>query len=140
MSGYGSMREVREVTESTLRMEGRDPAEYNLAGIMRDAFYSRGAGYGYGAAPEDDWRAAVARHSKASVDAIERRDFTWCSAFYPERLAHEHFVVMTPDRGAAQDRAELYAAERWGKAAQVSVYPRTYVVKARAAYAAGLHD
>lgn len=78
--------------------------------------------------------------STASVDAIEAREFSWCSAFYPERLAHEHFVIMTPDRGWAQDRAELYAAEHWGKAANVNVYPRTYVRKARAAYAEGWHD
>ena len=64
MSGYGSMREVREVTVATLRMEGRDPADYSVAGIMRDAFYSRGAGYGYGGAPESDWREAVTRHRK----------------------------------------------------------------------------
>lgn len=64
MSGYNSQREVREVTVATLRMEGRDPADYSVAGIMRDAFYPRGAGYGYGAAPEDEWRAAVDRHRK----------------------------------------------------------------------------
>lgn len=64
MSGYASQREVREVTEATLRMEGRDPAGYNVAGIMRDAFYSRGPGYGYGAQDEATWRAAVDRHRK----------------------------------------------------------------------------
>ena len=74
------------------------------------------------------------------MEAIETRQFTWCSAFYPERLEHEHFVVMTPDRQAAQARAELYAAQHWGKPAKVNVYPRTYVRKARAAYAAGAHD
>ena len=31
---------------------------------MRDAFYARGAGYGYGAAEEQIWRDAVARHRK----------------------------------------------------------------------------
>lgn len=64
MSGYASLREVREVTIGTLRMEGRDPAAYSIAGIMREAFYSRGAGYGYGAAEEQIWRDAVARHRK----------------------------------------------------------------------------
>lgn len=64
MSGYGSQREVREVTEATLRMEGRDPADYSIPGIMRDAFYARGAGYGYGAGSEADWNAAVTRHRK----------------------------------------------------------------------------
>ena len=69
MSGYNSMREVREVTEATLRMEGRDPADYSVAGIMRDAFYNRGPGYGYGAAPEAEWRAAVTRHRKRTRKA-----------------------------------------------------------------------
>jgi hypothetical protein len=64
MSGYSSLREVREVTVSTLKMEGRDPAQYSVAGIMRDAFYARGPGYGYGAAPEREWREAVTRHRK----------------------------------------------------------------------------
>jgi hypothetical protein len=65
MSGYSSQREVREVTEATLRMEGRDPADYNVSGIMRDAFYYRGPGYGWGAAGmEQEWRDAVERHRK----------------------------------------------------------------------------
>jgi hypothetical protein len=64
VSGYVSLREVREVTISTLQMEGRDPAHYSIAGIVRDAFYARGAGYGYGAADEQTWRDAVARHRK----------------------------------------------------------------------------
>lgn len=64
MSGYASKREVREVTEATLRMEGRDPADYNLTGIMRDAFYDRGRGYGYGALSAETWDAAVVRHRK----------------------------------------------------------------------------
>ena len=65
MSGYASLQEVREVTVSTLQMEGRDPAHYSVAGIMRDAFYARGPGYGYGAANEQTWRDAVARHRRA---------------------------------------------------------------------------
>lgn len=64
MSGYASLREVREVTEGTLRMEGRNPRDYNVAGIMRDAFYARSPGYGYGAAPEQEWRDAVTRHRR----------------------------------------------------------------------------
>ena len=62
MSGYASKREVREVTEATLRMEGRDPAGYSIAGIMRDAFYDRHPGYG--ALSADAWDAAVARHER----------------------------------------------------------------------------
>ena len=66
MSGYASQREVREVIADTLRMEGRDPGRYSIAGIMRDAFYHRGAGYGYGALDEGAWRNAVAVHQKGS--------------------------------------------------------------------------
>jgi hypothetical protein len=64
MSGYASRQEVREVTVATLRAEGRDPAEYNVDGIMRDAFYPRNPGYG--ALDEQAWRDAVARHEKQS--------------------------------------------------------------------------
>lgn len=45
-------------------MEGRDPARYSIAGIMRDAFYYRGRNYGYGAQDEATWRAAVTRHQR----------------------------------------------------------------------------
>ena len=62
MSGYSSSRAVREVIVATLRAEGRDPARYNVAGIMRDAFYRRNPGYG--ALGEQAWRDAVARHQK----------------------------------------------------------------------------
>jgi hypothetical protein len=63
MSGYASAREVREVTEATLQMEGRDPADYNVAGIVRDAFtYSGGRWSAFGMAEE--WRAAVERHRR----------------------------------------------------------------------------
>ena len=47
-------------------MEGRDPKHYSIAAIMRDAFYYRGAGYGYGAAPESEWRRAVKKARKAT--------------------------------------------------------------------------
>ncbi|MER7688743.1 hypothetical protein [Streptomyces sp. NPDC097610] len=66
MSGYDSIAEVRSVTRETLRQEGRDPRDYNVTGIVRDAFYSRGPGYGYGARDEQAWRAAVARHRKSN--------------------------------------------------------------------------
>ena len=72
-----------------------------------------------------------------TVPEIEARQFSYCSAFYPARLEHEHFIVFTPDGRKAQERAEAYAASRWGVAAQVRVYPRMYIVKARACYAAG---
>ncbi len=67
MSGYGSKREVREVTIKTLQGEGRDPSDYSVAGIMRDAFTYRGSLYGYSAKDEDSWRAAVERHRHANA-------------------------------------------------------------------------
>jgi hypothetical protein len=67
MSGYASQREVREVIVATLRAEGRDERDYSVAGIARDAFYYRGAGYGYGANSEAEFREAVARHARKRV-------------------------------------------------------------------------
>jgi hypothetical protein len=64
MSGYNSEREVREVIVATLKMEGRDPADYNVSKILRGAFYHRGLGYGYGALGEDEWRKAVSAAKK----------------------------------------------------------------------------
>ncbi|MFJ2420179.1 hypothetical protein [Streptomyces brevispora] len=64
MSGYGSKRHVRDVVIATLKMEGRNPDAYNIAGIMRDAIHDRGSGYGYGAGTEEEWRAAVVKHRR----------------------------------------------------------------------------
>ena len=74
------------------------------------------------------------------MEQIEARQFTWCSAFYPAILEHRRFVVMTPDRKAAHQRAVAFATEHWGEPQHVNVYPRTYVRKAREAFALGLHD
>lgn len=67
MSGYNSIAEVRSITRETLIQEGRDPRDYNVTGILRDAFYSRGPGHGYGARDEQAWRAAVTRHRKSNA-------------------------------------------------------------------------
>lgn len=64
MGGYGSKRAVRELVIETLEKEGRNPNAYNIAGIMRDAFYDRGPGYGYGAESEEKWRQAVDKHRR----------------------------------------------------------------------------
>ncbi|MEW1548448.1 hypothetical protein [Streptomyces tsukubensis] len=64
MSEYGSIRAVRTAITETLKAEGRDPSAYNIAGIARDAFYSRGRGYGYGTHPEEKWRMAVDTHRR----------------------------------------------------------------------------
>ncbi|MFF4699877.1 hypothetical protein [Streptomyces chattanoogensis] len=64
MSGYGSKHTVRDVVIATLEKEGRNPNAYNIAGIMRDAFYDQGPGYGYGVESEEKWRAAVDQHRR----------------------------------------------------------------------------
>jgi hypothetical protein len=64
MSGYASKAEVHEVIIGTLRTEGRDPRDYNVSGIARDAFHYRGANYGYGANTEKSWRMAVDNHKR----------------------------------------------------------------------------
>jgi hypothetical protein len=74
------------------------------------------------------------------MNEIEARNYTYCSAFYSTTLEHRHYVVMTPDRGEARQRAEAFAADMWGQPTHVSVYPRNYITKARALYAAGYHD
>jgi hypothetical protein len=71
---------------------------------------------------------------------IEARNFTYCSAWYPAKLTHHDFIVMTPSRPAARKRALAYAVERWGQPADMSVYPRKYVKDARRLFALGRHD
>jgi hypothetical protein len=74
-------------------------------------------------------------------EQIETRDFSYVSAQYfrPAYACH-HFVVGTPDRGQATERAYAYARANWGEPDNLFVYPRNYVRKARALYAQGLHD
>lgn len=66
MSGYSSQAEVRDIIRRTLTAEGKDPRNYNITGIMRDAFHYRGRHYGYGAAPADVWDAAIIRHRRTT--------------------------------------------------------------------------
>ncbi|MGW6604839.1 hypothetical protein [Streptomyces sp. NPDC055036] len=47
-----------------MRKEGRGPERYDIEGIARDAFYSRGAFSGFGARDAQAWRKAVERHRK----------------------------------------------------------------------------
>jgi hypothetical protein len=71
---------------------------------------------------------------------IEARNFTFCSAWYPAALTHHDYIVMTPARREAQERAMAYAVERWGQPEHVNVYPRKYVKDARRLFALGRHD
>ncbi|MFJ5071734.1 hypothetical protein ACIQC7_35495 [Kitasatospora sp. NPDC088556] len=64
MSGYGSVRTVRNAIVEKLTAEGREPSAYNITGIARDAFTARSGG-GYGAALEAEvWRTAVDKHRR----------------------------------------------------------------------------
>ena len=75
-----------------------------------------------------------------SVPEIEAREFTYCSATYTSPLAFRKFLVMTPNVPEARERARAYAVARWGEPDLIHLYPRNYVAKARALYAAGEHD
>jgi hypothetical protein len=64
VSGYGSIRTVRNAIVERLTAEGREPSAYNITGIARDAFTARSGG-GYGAALEAEaWRTAVDKHRR----------------------------------------------------------------------------
>jgi hypothetical protein len=75
-----------------------------------------------------------------TAEQIEARNFTYCSAFYPEQLSHGHFIVGTASRKEALQRAHAFAEATWGEPKHINVYPRTYVKEARSLYARGLHD
>ncbi|MGW3153776.1 hypothetical protein [Streptomyces sp. NPDC001089] len=64
MSGYASLRAVREVITDTLKSEGRNPDSYNIAGISRDAFSPRGDGSYSADLDPEVWRAAVDKHRR----------------------------------------------------------------------------
>lgn len=59
MSGYASKAEVLEVVKATIRQDSpgtglsRDPADYNLSALVRDLFYYRGRGFGWGSTDAD---------------------------------------------------------------------------------------
>lgn len=54
MSGYTSKREVVNVIRRTIETDhngtglSRDPADYNMSALVRENFYERGNGYGWG--------------------------------------------------------------------------------------------
>ncbi|WP_093802193.1 hypothetical protein [Streptomyces sp. Wb2n-11] len=64
MSGYGSIRAVRNAITEMLTAGGREPSAYNIAGIARDAFTARSGG-GYSASLDAEaWPAAVDKHRR----------------------------------------------------------------------------
>jgi hypothetical protein len=73
-------------------------------------------------------------------DALEARDYTFCVATYTDPLTWRRFLVGTPSRPAARERAMAFAVARWGEPESISCYPRNYIREARALFAAGMHD
>ena len=70
---------------------------------------------------------------------IERREFTYCTAYFAGLESH-YFLVMTPSLPQARERARAYVMARWGEPRIMHLYPRKYVREARELYAAGKHD
>jgi hypothetical protein len=89
--------------------------------------------------------------SAMTAEQVERRDFSYCSAYYLDpdpdprwvrglRPRHERFLVGTPYTAEAKQRALAFATTRWGPPEEVNVYPRNYIRDARVLFAQGLHD
>jgi len=86
-----------------------------------------------------------------TAEQIEHRDFSYCSAFYlvpdPDprwvrglRPVHHKFIVGTPYKAEAIERARTFATARWGKPEDIDIYPRNYIREARELFAQGMHD
>ena len=77
-----------------------------------------------------------------TAQQIESRDFTYCTVVYSDRqFGFYGFVVGTPFRPEARERAKAYATAKWGHAPdKIDLYPRTYISDARRRFAQGLHD
>ena len=73
-------------------------------------------------------------------EALETRDYTFCVATYGDPLRFHRFLIGTPSKPEAIQRATAFAVGRWGQPERISVYPRNYIRKARALFAAGMHD
>jgi hypothetical protein len=67
MSGYSSKKAVRDIIQETLVQNGHNPADFNIAGIARDAFYYRGPGYGWGASDVTEWEQALIKHRRTTT-------------------------------------------------------------------------
>lgn len=75
-----------------------------------------------------------------TLEQIEARDFSMAQAFYSEPFACRHFVVGSPFKAEATERAWAFAERTWGRPSKIHVYPRTYVAECRKLHAEGLAD
>lgn len=73
-------------------------------------------------------------------DMLEGRNYTFCTATYTDPFTTREFLLGTPSRPEALRRAEAFAEARWGKPKRLYCYPRNYIRRARALFAAGMHD
>lgn len=71
---------------------------------------------------------------------LEARDFSMAQAFYSDPFAVRQFVVGSPFKAEAEQRAWAFAEQMWGKPDKIHVYPRTYVAICRELLAEGLCD
>lgn len=71
---------------------------------------------------------------------FEERQFSFAQVFYKDPHAVRHFIVRTPWKREALERARVFAERNWGPPDRVIVYPRTYVRDARKLVAQGLCD
>jgi hypothetical protein len=76
---------------------------------------------------------------------IEARNYSFCQAFYDDATVsggyrEETFLVGTPAKPEARERAAIYAVARWGEPRELHIYPRDYVAQARALFAQGRYE
>jgi hypothetical protein len=75
-----------------------------------------------------------------TLEQVEARDFTFCTAVYGNPLRFERFIVGTGLKSEAEPRARAFATEQWGEPEKLWLYPRTYIKDARRLLAEGRHD
>lgn len=75
MSGWSSRADVDTTIKATLRGAGKDPRDYNISGIRREAFHHSGHRLGWGTAnaalSEEGWNEIVNRNRRTRKPAAE---------------------------------------------------------------------
>lgn len=75
-----------------------------------------------------------------TVTQLESRDFSMAQAIYHDPFVVRRFVVGSPFKAEAEQRAWAFAERMWGRPEKINIYPRTYVAKCRKLLAEGLAD
>lgn len=78
-------------------------------------------------------------YKKLTREDIEARKYTFVAANYEDsKIMYRKFIVGTPYRDQARERAKRYIAEKgWGIPTSLNFYPRNYVKKARQLFESG---